>query len=608
MSSDRPREITPRHLARKAVVYLRQSTDEQVQHNTGSTDYQRGQVRHPLAWGWPRERIEVVDDDLGLSGASAEHRLGYQRLVAEIGRDEVGAVFLSDMSRGGRDASEWFQFLALCQRYDTLIVVDGQVYDPNDPSGLLMTRLLATVAEHDNWIRRQTMQRGRLTKAAKGQAVSPAPVGYVRAADGSWMKDPDPNVQAAIAAVFRAFLAERSCGGTLRALMDQGVKLPRRRRAALSWADPTVTKLYRMLTHPAYAGIYRFRRTVIDPRAGRDGRGRFRTRRAERDEMIVVPDHHEPYLSVAEWEDVQRILKLNGPSETRRNLGPGTALVQGMIRCGVHRLHAMTTVYKAARADGSRSHAYYCIGNYQEGGRQCGRVAGAQVDAAVRDAILARLAPTRLEAIRSAFRKATVGERSEQYRQRIERDRLRREVTVLEEKFFSLDPTSVELAKATERRLEARKRELKQIEELLGREPGPVVSFGEDAMTELIVLAADLGGLWTAPTTMSQDRKQIARLVIDRVVLEHRDEGRVRLRIEWADGGPPTPISFTLPGYTNVLIEQMHGDGLAAQQIADRLNELGITTQSGNSWQRQVVAQKLRRLAARRARRVERAA
>jgi DNA invertase Pin-like site-specific DNA recombinase len=608
MLTDCPREITPRHLARKAVVYLRQSTDEQVQHNTGSTDYQRGQIRFPQAWGWAPERTEIIDDDLGLSGAAAGHRPGYQRLVAEIGRDEVGAVFLSDLSRGGRDASEWYQFLALCQRYGTLIVVDGRVYDPNDGGALLMTRLLATMAEHDNWMRRQTLQRGRLTKAAKGQAVSAPPVGYVRAADGSWAKDPDPNVQAAIAAVFRAFLAERSCGRTLHALERQGAQLPRRRGVHLYWIEPTVPQLYRMLIHPAYAGTYRYRWTVSDPRAGRNARGRLRTRRAAAHEMIMVRDHHEPYIGVAEWDEIQRILKLNGPSETRRNLGPGTALVQGMIRCEMHRLHAMTAVYKKARRDGSSSHAYYCIGDYHDGGPQCGQIAGRQVDDAVTDAILTRVAPPRLESLRAALKDAAAGDRSEQYRRKLERDRLQRDVTVLEEKFFGLDPSSIELAKDTERRLEAKKRELKDLERVLGEDPPPAAAFGDEAMDELVALCADLHTLWTAPTTTSQDRKQIARLLIDTVVLEQRDHERVRLRIEWADGGPATSIGFTLPGYTKALITQMQSDGLGAQQIADRLNELGIHTQDGNTWRRGVVAQKLRRLAAKRAGSGERAA
>jgi DNA invertase Pin-like site-specific DNA recombinase len=589
-------------------VYLRQSTDEQVQHNTGSTDYQRGQVRYAHAWGWPAERTETIDTDLGLSGAAAHHRPGYQRLVAEIERDDVGAIFLADLSRGGRDAAEWFRLLGLCQTHDVLIVLDGHVHDPNNSGELLMTRLLATMAEHENRTRRETMHRGRLTKAAKGQAVSHPPSGYVRDPDGSWKQDPDPNVRAAITAVFRTFLTKRTCRRTLDALKLLGVKLPRRLRAHLSWADPTVTKLHNMLTHPAYAGNYRYRHTVSDPRKGRDTRGRYRTRRAEAHEMIMVRDHHEPYVSAAEWDEIQRILALNGPSDTRRNLGPGTALVQGMIRCGMHRLYAMATVYKGARADGSQSHAYYCTGDYQEGGPQCGRIAGQQVDEAVTDAILARLAPPRLESLRAALKDAAAGDRSEQYRRKLERDRLQRDVTVLEEKFFSLDPSSVELAKDTERRLEAKKRELKDLERVLAEDPPPAAAFGDEAMDELVALCADLHTLWTAPTTTSQDRKQIARLLIDKVVLEQRDHERVRLRIEWADGGPATSIGFTLPGYTKALITEMQSDGLSAQQIADRLNELGIRTRDGNAWQRGVVAQKFRRLAAKRAGSAERVA
>ena len=429
-TKNRPQEISVRHLARKAVVYVRQSSEEQVQTNTGSTAYQRDQARYPLAWGWPSERVEIIDCDLGLSGAAPSHRPGYMRLVQEIEQDEVGALFLADLTRGGRDAAEWFRLLTLCQVHDTLIVLDGQVYDPNNSGELLIARMLATLTEHENRMRRETLQRGRLAKAARGQAVSLPPTGYVRTADGQWEKDPDPDVQTAVAAVLRTFLAERSCGRTVRALLRAGVKLPRRRGAAVSWVEPTVTKLYRLLTNPAYAGIYRFRRTVADPRAGRDAHGRLRTRRARPDEVIVVHDHHEPYVTAAQWNDIQTALKLNGPSETRRNLGPGTALVQGIIRCGLHAMHAMVAVYKAARRDGGRSHAYFCIGDYHTGGPQCGRISGPLADAALSAAILVRLAPPRLAAIRAALEAASADERSEAYRRKMERNRLAREITV----------------------------------------------------------------------------------------------------------------------------------------------------------------------------------
>lgn len=595
MTKERPQDIRARHLARKAVIYVRQSTDGQVQTNTGSTGYQRDQIRFPRAWGWPEELIETIEADLGLSGAAPGHLPGYQRLVREIEGDLVGAIFLADLTRGGRDALEWFRLLSICQAHDTLIVIDGKVYDPNNSGELLIARMLATLAEHDNLTRRETLQRGRLTKANKGVAVSAPPAGYVRAADGSWIKDPDSDVQAAIAAVIRTFRAERSCGRTVIALKRAGVKLPRRRRAALSWAEPTVTKLYRLLTHPAYAGIYRYRRTIVDPRAGRDAHGRLRTRRATDAETIIVRDHHDPYVSIPDWEEIQTVLKLNGPSEDRRNLGPGSALVQGIIRCGVHRMHAMTTVYKADRHDGGRSHSYYCIGDYHDGGPQCGRIAGLSVDAAVTEAILARLTPPRLEVIRAALNDARAGEQSEHYRRKLERDRVRREITVLEEKFFSLDPSSVELAKDIERRLETRKRELTQFERLVEEESSPTSAFDDDAMAELVDLCHELRMLWEAPTTTIQDRKQIARLVIHRVVMQHRDEERVVLNIEWADGGA-TQAVVTTPGYTNRIVLEMVAEGLDTRAIADRLNARGIGTLTGRQWTRNVVAGKIRQL------------
>lgn len=595
MQKEGPQEIKARHLARKAVVYVRQSTDEQVLTNTGSTDYQRDQIRFPRAWGWPEELIETIEADLGLSGAAPSHRPGYQRLVREIECDQVGAMFLADLTRGGRDALEWFRLLSLCQAHDTLIVIDGKVYDPNNSGELLMARLLATLAEHDNLTRRETLQRGRLTKASKGVAVSAPPTGYVRDVDGTWLKDPDPNVQGAIAAIIRTFRSERSCGRTVVALKHAGVKLPRRRRTALSWAEPTVTKLYRVLTNPAYAGIYRYRRTVVDPRAGRDAHGRLRTRRAADGETIIVRDHHEPYVSIAEWEEIQTVLKLNGPSEDRRNLGPGLALVQGIIRCGVHRFHAMTTVYKADRRDGGRFHSYYCIGDYHDGGPQCGRIAGFSVDAAVTEAILARLTPPRLEVIRAALNEARSGERSEQYRRKLERDRMRREITVLEEKFFSLEPSSVALAKDIERRLETRKRELTQLERLLDEERSPASNFDDDAMAELIDICRELRTLWEAPTTTIQDRKQIARLLIRRVVMAHRDDERFVLNIEWADGGAMQTV-VTTPRHTNRLVLEMSGEGLDTQAIADELNARGIRTLTGRQWTRNVIAKKILQL------------
>jgi DNA invertase Pin-like site-specific DNA recombinase len=412
MPTERPIEIKAHHLARTAVVYVRQSTEEQVHTHTGSTEYQRQQRRYPEAWGWQPDAIEINERDLGLSGSAGSHRPGYQRLRSAIDRGDVGAIFLADMTRGGRDAAEWLLLLERCRAHQVLIVVDGKVYDVNDNAERLLAQLQATLAEYDNVTRRDTMMRGRLTKAANGRAVSAPPAGYVRQPDGSWQKDPDPTVQAAIAAVFRTFREQRSCQRTVRTLKAHGVRLPRRRRTGLRWVEPQIETIYWILAHPAYKGEYHYRRQTGDPRAGRDGRGRIRLRPALPDQVITTRDHHEPYVSAGEWHEIQTVLKLNGPSPTRRNLGPGSALCQGIVRCGLHREWAMVSAYKAARRDSGRSHAYYCQGDYRFGGDQCGRIPGELVDRAVVAALIDRLSPPRLEVVREAARRAGAGKRS----------------------------------------------------------------------------------------------------------------------------------------------------------------------------------------------------
>ncbi len=210
MAETQHNEIKPRHLARLAMIYVRQSTKQQVLQNTGSSESQRGQAELALKLGWIPTTIVMVDEDLGLSGAAADHRPGYQRMLAAIGRDEVGAIFMSDLTRGGRDAIEWFRLLGLCRLHDTLFVVDGRVHDPNNSGELLITRLLATVGEHENLMRRENMNRGRIAKARSGHTISHPPIGYIRRKDGSWIVDPDRSVQAAIAALFREFLKHRT--------------------------------------------------------------------------------------------------------------------------------------------------------------------------------------------------------------------------------------------------------------------------------------------------------------------------------------------------------------------------------------------------------------
>ena len=184
--NQRPFEIKATHLARKAAIYVRQSTDAQVMHHRGSTEYQLGQRRHAIAWGWQEDQIEVIDEDLGRTGSTTAHRTGYQRLLREIEANQVGAVFVSDESRLGREPIALFEFVNKCLAAKLLLVVDGRIADLTDSGAFFQARLTAILNEFDNRKRREHLRRGIEARVAAGKAVSRPPIGYVRGADGSW--------------------------------------------------------------------------------------------------------------------------------------------------------------------------------------------------------------------------------------------------------------------------------------------------------------------------------------------------------------------------------------------------------------------------------------
>src|SRR5947207_5539578 len=113
-------QITSSHLARRAAIYIRQSTMEQVTHNLESQRRQYGLVDRAVHLGWPRAQVTVVDDDLGVSGGGAP-RVGFERLVAEVGLGQIGIVLAIEVSRLARNNRDWYQLLDLCALVDTLI-------------------------------------------------------------------------------------------------------------------------------------------------------------------------------------------------------------------------------------------------------------------------------------------------------------------------------------------------------------------------------------------------------------------------------------------------------------------------------------------------------
>src|SRR5436190_19547179 len=195
-------KLEARHLRLRAIVYVRQSTPRQVQANPESTRRQYQLAERARQMGWAAPQIEVIDEDLGLSGASSQARTGFQRLVAAIGLGEVGLVLVTEVSRLSRRNSDWHRVIALCAVFRTLIADEDGIYDPQDPNDRLLLGVKGTLFAAELHILRARMRGNLLSKARRGELAVTLPVGYRRRPDGAVVQDPDEAVRLAVAAVF----------------------------------------------------------------------------------------------------------------------------------------------------------------------------------------------------------------------------------------------------------------------------------------------------------------------------------------------------------------------------------------------------------------------
>ncbi len=286
-------KIRPWHLDRWAIVYVRQSTLQQVCDHQESTARQYALVDSAMALGWPRERILVIDEDLGLSGQSAEGRPGFQRLLAEVALDHVGLILGLEMSRLARSCKDWHQLLELCARFRTLLADADGLYDPTDYNDRLLLGIKGTMSEAEIHILNERMYQAKLNKARRGELLGLPPIGYVRLTSGEWAIDPDEQVQDTVRLIFDRFDREATLHGLLRYLVHHGIRIPVRphsgaNRGELEWRRPNRMTLQNLLHHPCYAGAYRFGHRPIDPRRKQPGRPNTGKRIRKPEECLVL--------------------------------------------------------------------------------------------------------------------------------------------------------------------------------------------------------------------------------------------------------------------------------------------------------------------------------
>jgi DNA invertase Pin-like site-specific DNA recombinase len=536
-------KIFRRHRERLAIVYIRQSTVQQVERHQESTRLQYALVDRAFHLGWAREMIVVVDDDLGRSGASIEGRLGFQRLVAEVGLGHVGLVLGVEMSRLARSCRDWHQLLEICSLFDTLIADCDGVYDPAGFNDRLLLGLKGTMSEAELHILKARMLEGRRAKARRGELGKPVPMGYVRRLSGEVALDPDEQAQSTIRQVFTLFERFRTIGKVLCYLVEHDIRMPVRTpggpgKGELEWRRASRPSLHNLFGNPIYAGIYAYGMRTTDRRRqkpGRPGTGR-RPPHAEEAE-VFLPDRVPAYITREQFERNQAQLRANRADR----LGPvraGTALLSGLLVCGQCGLRMM-----AFYNNDGHTARYACTSQHVSYAEPfCQSLKAAPVDAQVTSLILAALEPAALEASLAvaADLQTERAALEQQWRQRLERAQY--QVDQARRRYASTEPENRLVARTLERDWEAALAEQVRLtaeHERFRRERPQSPNPAE--LAAIRQLTTDLPALWRAPTTKNEERQTIVRLLLERVLLTVVDNSeQVRLECHWHGGSRTT--------------------------------------------------------------------
>jgi DNA invertase Pin-like site-specific DNA recombinase len=583
-------KITSKHRERLAVVYVRQSTLHQLQRHRESTQLQYGLVDHAVGLGWDRERVVVVDEDQGRSGASAESRSGFQRLLAEVALGHVGLILGVEMSRLARSCKDWYQLLELCAIFGTLIYDLDGLYDPTLYNDRLLLGLKGTMSEAELHILRQRMLQGAKQKARRGELLSRLPIGYVRNLSGHLVVDPDEQMRAVVMRIFDLFERTGTANGTLRQLRKEGIRIGVRveggpDRGTLQWRRPNLSTIRAMLSNPMYAGAYAYGRygRKMQP----NGRGWWRRLPMEQ-WQVLIHDHLPAYISWAQYEaNMKQMSENRSRIESRGAVRRGRALLTGLVVCSRCGYRMLTRYGKASQP------TYSCEGKkvaYAE--PLCQSLSALALDQEVVRQVLLALEPAALEvSLQVAADLKNQREKEESlWRQRLERAGY--EVERSRRQYEAVEPENRLVARTLETNWEAALRKQRQVteeHERWSRESPRLLS--DEEQRQIKSLASDLPTLWHAPSTQDEDRKAILRLLIERV--EVQVEGHtewVEAWIDWAGGQRsymrlrrPVLRHEQLTNYQAIdqMILTLHREGVKSAVIADKLNDAGHRSTRG---------------------------
>lgn len=589
-------KITTRHLERRAIVYIRQSSLTQVMENLESQRRQYALKDQALAYGFMQ--VDIIDEDLGRSGSGIMERPGFSKMVALVCEGEVGAIFCLEASRLARNGRDWHHLIDLCSLVGTLIIDPEGIYDPLVTNDRLLLGLKGTMSEFELNLLKQRSLEALRQKAKRGELRFCLPIGLCWSRHNKIELDPHRRVQEAIRLVFKKFEELGSARQTLLWFRQENISLPRLEYdefdPRIKWQLPIYKNILTIVQNPLYAGAYAFGKT--------EGRTKIVEGRARKTEghrkprsqwMVLIKNHHPGYISWDVFEKNQKMLEEN--TRQRREQGPksargGQALLTGLLRCG----HCSRMLHVVYCGNHGRVARYYCRGahiNY--GKKQCISFGSLRTDEAISSEILKAVES---EAIEAAFKAAEqiLQQKKERFQMLgLELEQARYEVNLAARRYEAVDPANRLVASELEARWNQSLQHVRTIEEKLEK----LNSFQKDASIPereaFLHLAQDLSSLWTAPTTGMRLKQRILRLLICEIMATlDKEKYEIIFTLHWKGGRHSelrivknkTGCHRNCNSMEAIEVIRQMAIHSSDTMIAATLNRLGLKTGVGNSW------------------------
>lgn len=579
-------------LRRKAVVYIRQSTQAQVDNNLESQRRQYELVDIARRRGF--RQVEVIDDDLGRSASGAVARPGFDRLVAWLCAGDVGAVLCADASRLARNGRDWHHLLELCGLVEARVIDLDGVYDPCRPNDRLLLGMKGSISEFELGILRSRMLDAARSKARRGELRISVPIGYIWHREIGLGLDPDLRVQEVVRLVFARFRVLGSARQTHLSLRGEQVHFPRpsdsRTLVSFEWTPIRYRNVISLLKNPFYAGAYAYgkgvkRTEIIDGRAHKS----YGHRKPLEEWEVLLKDHHEGYIDWAEFERNQRQLAVNNyskPGSAKSGRG-GRALLAGILCCG--RCGRRVTVTYSGRAPGQP--VYRCDRTQEMFGvPRRFTFGGPRVDAAVGRELIRAVEPVAIEAALEAERRHMNTWGEQQRIVELDLQQARYEATLAERRYAACDPDHRLIAAQLERSWEAALRRVEECQARLktAQAPAPTVS-----LPDFTGLARDLDAAWNAPGVSMRARQQLLRALVTDIIADVDEATReVVLTIHWR-GGQHSELRVRKPKAGEhgcrtpeaaLAVMRSMATRWSDADIAASLNRMGMPTGQGKTW------------------------